>query len=534
MLKLGLATGGTALVGSPSTDAQLLSPHDRPVDLEVKPSPPTTPFVVPLPIPPVAQPIPVSRLDPPPDPARHQRYDEFPAQKFYEFRQSQFLHSYHPELGPTVSWGYGGITPGPTIHARWGEPLFVRMHNDLPADHVGFAAPSTSTHVHNMHTASESDGFPMNYINPGEYYDHHYAMSPAGGDRREHMHSMWYHDHRMDFTAPNVYAGLSAFFLAFDEEDSGDENSSDPRAWRLPSGKYDVPLMLHDVLFDEKGQAAFDVFNTDGLLGDKFTVNRAIQPYFQVEPRKYRFRIQNGGVSRFYQFFLSTGQPFTVISNDGNMLPRPIISDSIHLSVAQRSDVIIDFSQNQPGDQIYLQNRLEQVFGQGPTGRLLDAGDNVMRFDVVPLKLPDHSRIPEKFRPLPPINLAEVDRERLWVFDYNGGLWTINGGAADMSEPSAVIPQDSTEIWIIRNGGGDWSHPVHIHFEEFQIIEFNGKPISRDEIRYARKDVLTLGPSDEVKLYLKFRDFLGKYVMHCHNVVHEDHAMMVRWDIVPS
>ena len=148
----------------------------------------------------------------------------------------------------------------------------------------------------------------------------------------------------MDFTASNVYAGLSGFYLLFDEKDSGDENDPNPAAWRLPSGKYDVPLILHDVLFDSYGQASFNPFNTDGILGDKFTVNRTIQPFFRVEPRKYRFRILNGGPSRFYQLYLSTGQPFAVITGDGNFLPQPVVAESLYLSVAQRADVIIDFS----------------------------------------------------------------------------------------------------------------------------------------------------------------------------------------------
>ena len=98
---------------------------------------------------------------------------------------------------------------------------------------------------------------------------------------------------------------------------------------------------------------------------------------------------------------------------------------------------------------------------------------------------------------------------------------------------NAEIKQGSAEIWTIRNEGSDWQHPVHIHFEEFQILEFNGKPLEPGDPRISRKDVLTLNPWDEVKLFFRFRDFTGRYIMHCHNVVHEDHAMMIRWDIVP-
>lgn len=533
VLKSGLVVGGSLLAAPNTVRAQLCAPDGIPPDLIVRPSPPTTPFVVPLPIPPIKQPIAESRLTPPPNPANHQRYDEFPPQKFYEVHERQFLHAYHPEMPPAVTWGYDGMAPGPTFHARYGEPILVRMYNDLPPDLPSFGLPSTTTHLHNLHTASESDGFPLDFIDPGEFHDHHYANFPAGFDDREKLSSLWYHDHRMDFTAANVYAGLTGFYFLFDEEDSGDENDPNPRAWRLPSGDYDVPLMLHDILFDEDGQALFDAFNTDGILGDKWTVNRVVQPFFEVEPRKYRFRVQNGGPSRFYELFLSTGQPFIVISNDGNILSEPVALQSIKLSVAQRHDVIIDFSHYQPGDQIILQNRLEQVHGRGPTGRLVEPGDAIMRFDVVPLRGPDNSRVPETLRQLPPIEMDEVVQERLWVFDYDGGLWTINEQPADMSVVNAEIEQGTAEVWTLRNDGNDWSHPIHIHFEEFQILEFNGKPIEPGDVRHSKKDVVTLGPNDEVKVYMRFRDFTGRYIMHCHNVVHEDHAMMIRWDIVP-
>jgi FtsP/CotA-like multicopper oxidase with cupredoxin domain len=146
---------------------------------------------------------------------------------------------------------------------------------------------------------------------------------------------------------------------------------------------------------------------------------------------------------------------------------------------------------------------------------------------------PDKSRVPNQLRALPKINLKEVKQERLFKFDYFGGMWTVNGMGFDMDRMDAYIEQGSAEIWTIRNGGTRWQHPIHIHFEEFQILEFNGKPLKESDVNNSRKDVLTLGPGDEVKLFFHFRDFLGCHVMHCHNVVHEDHTMMIHWHIDP-
>jgi len=578
VLKLGLAAGGSGLLaprGALATDAnpllQFLCPPDgEPPDLAT-PSPPARPFVAELYVPPVAQPV--AQLDPPPDPRAHQRYEEFLPQKLYELREQEFRWTYHPDPPYNVgswSWGYDGATPGPVFQARYGEPILVRRFNTLPTvgtGHVGFALPSTSSHLHNGHTASESDGSPQDWIDSGEFWDHHYGNFPSGHDPREKLTTLWYHDHRLDFTAANVYAGLSGFYELFDDEDTGDENDPSPRAWRLPSGKYDVPLILHDVLFNDDGQVRWSPFNTDGILGDRYTVNRRIQPFFKVEARKYRFRIINGGPSRFYQLFLSSGDPFIVITGDGNFLPNPVRTTSLFMSVAQRLDVVIDFSHYKPGDTIELVNRLAQLNGKGPSGRMLDPGDPLLQFQVVPATGKDPSRVPTRFRDLPAMQLNDVKVERTFVFDYDGGLWTVNGKVMDANRIDAGVEQGAAEIWTFRNGGNSWSHPIHCHFTEFIMLEINGKPYKGSYVQQAarpgelkiiealqstseakaakslpvpaesffggpRRDVATLLPGDEIKVYIRFRDFLGKYVLHCHNVVHEDHAMMLRWDIV--
>lgn len=570
-LTLGLAAAGTgtmsklARAAGPVPQSGLIFPQTFSPSIVERPSPPATPFVAPLNVMPVARPVDAASLSPPPDPRRHQRFNEFLPKKFYVQRIGEFRWQYHPEPPydqGTWSWGFNGITPGETFHAWYGEPVFVRRINQLPPVGLGnarFPLPSVTIHLHNAHTASESDGIPQDFFNPGEFWDHHYANFPAGNDPREIMNTLWYHDHRLDFTAPNVYAGLSGFYLLFDEKDSNNENDRSRHAFRLPSGKYDVPLILHDAQFDEQGQVVWDFFNpapdpgnltptalytTNGMVGDRYTVNRTIQPHFKVERRKYRFRILNGGPSRLYQLSLRAesahgrkgrqGEKFVVLSTDGNMLEEPLIKERIEVWVAQRHDVIIDFSNYKPGDHVYLVNHLEmREDGAGTTGRELDEGDLVMRFDVVEARHGDPSRIPDELRALPPIDLRQVRKERLFVFDYDNGLWTVNGRLMDPNRVDASIEQGSAEIWTFRNAGNAWVHPIHTHFEEFQILEVNGKPIKKGDVLRSRKDVVSLGPNDEVKFYSRWRDFLGKYVMHCHNVVHEDHAMMIRWDIVP-
>ncbi|HKD41911.1 MAG TPA: multicopper oxidase domain-containing protein [Myxococcaceae bacterium] len=491
------------------------------------------PFVQALPIPPIAQPV--NALNPPPDPKAHQQYEKYLPQKLYEIHVQPFQHRFHPDLPPSTIWGYNSIHPGATYQARYGEPILVRYYNDLPLEgNDGFGKPEIITHLHNFHTASESDGFPGDFYPPGMYKDHHYAMALAGGNPDEALNTLWYHDHRVDFTSQNVYKGLAGFMEIFDERDSGDENDPNPNAFHLPSGDYDVPLVFIDRRFDATPdhQLYMDVFNLDGFLGNQYTVNGAIQPYFNVARRKYRFRLLDAGPSRFYQFALSNGQQMTLIANDGNLLPAPINVDSVRVTVAERVDIVIDFSKVPIGTEIYLLNIMDQFNGKGPTGIFLDpsAAPQLLKF-VVDRDAPDPSQIPQRMREVPTIDTSEIVQTRTFVFDNQQGAWTINNEFFDFNRVSAVCKQGTAEKWILKNASFDWQHPIHIHLEEHQIVSRGGVP--PPDYEQGRKDVTVLLPGQEVQVIMRFRDWLGRYPMHCHNTVHEDHAMMLRWDVEP-
>jgi FtsP/CotA-like multicopper oxidase with cupredoxin domain len=499
----------------------------------------------------------------------HQRYYEFPAQKWYQMDLKEVAWYFHRDLQtlgkPAMMFAYcgphGPTVPGPMIQARYGEPINVRFNNMLPANHVGFGVPETATHLHNMHSPCESDGYPGDYVSPGNYRDQHYPMIRAGynaspltnGDYRESLGTLWYHDHRFNFTSQNVYKGMFGFFNAFDELDCNDETGTlyPNTNLRLPSGKYDVMLGFNDPQFDNLGNIFFNVFDTDGHLGDRIAVNGKISPYMNVARRKYRFRLLDAGPSRWYQFWLSKGLPkagvnnwqqMQLIANDGNLLENPVPVDSVMLGVANRMDVVIDFSNYNDGDTVYLVNRAEQVSGRGPTYNVMDPGVPVLKFIVsgrAPAADPSMPwlKLPKPpsgvtMRPLPRPSATELATAVQRTFNFNraNGGWTVNGKLADISVPTASPKQGSCEIWTIQNSSGSWSHPVHIHFEEFQILDRNGVPPQPYEV--SRKDVLQLGPNETVRCFFRFRDMLGHYVMHCHNVVHEDHAMMIRWDIV--
>ncbi len=537
-------------------------------------SPATTPFVTPLPIMPVKQPV--ASLNPTPTVApntaagegrtrNHQALLTLPPQVFYQVTQQQAQVSMSPQLPLQTIWGFDGISPGPTYHQTYGQPILVRNVNSLPSSNGGFGINSVSTHLHNNHTPSESDGFPCDFFAQNQFYDQHYPGALAGfasdhqptGDINESLSTLWYHDHRVDFTAQNTYKGLAGFFLLFNQFDTGDETTG----FHLPSGPYDIPMLFADRCFDPTtGLLTFDLFNLDGILGDKFLVNGAIQPVLHVHPRRYRFRWLDSGPSRFYQIYLtdlnnlSANNQFWQISNDGNLLPSPVQVPAVELGVAERADVIIDFSAF-AGKTIYLENRLEQTNGRGPTGNLLAAGQGNLLLQIV-VDLPtvaDNSVNPATgphFYNLPDTTATpRVTRH----FDFNvtrDGQWTINDKFMDCNTTRFTVQQNSVEKWVLTNNGfGDprWTHPVHIHFEEFQILQGAPGLIGSGDSRYyyqnenqttgtnlSRKDVVRILPGQQVTLFFRFRDFLGRYPMHCHNVVHEDHAMMLRWDIATT
>jgi len=562
LLKLGILTSAGALIDGFSARGAWAA------------SPPTTPFVELLPTArdgtmPIQTPIALS-LTPTAAPntaagegrtITHQAFNQFPAQKFYGVTQKAEQISVSPNLPASTMWAFAvgtpemnqrGTVPGPLYVARYGEPVIVRNFNRLPpvGQNGGFGLPSVTTHLHNGHTPSESDGNPCDFFEIGHFYDQHYpnvlaginSTHPGTGDINEAMSTLWYHDHRVDFTAQNVYKGLAGFYALFNEFDTGDELTG----FHLPSfPDFDIHMMFADKVFDSRtGQLRFDLFNLDGILGDRFTVNGKIQPVLHVSPRRYRFRWLDAGPSRFYQFFLtdlnnlSAHNKFWQISSDGNLLPKPIQVESVRISVAERVDVIMDFTAF-AGKTLYLENRLQQEDGRGPTDHKLFAagqGNRVLKIVVDGPVVNDNSQDPAtitKFYDLP--STAATPRvKRTFKFSNSGPGWQINGKSFDCNEVRFTVQENSVEQWTLVNDGGGWEHPIHIHFEEFQTLSINGKPPATSPlVQTGRKDVLRLEADARAVLFFRFRDFTGKYPMHCHNTVHEDHAMMLRWDLAP-
>lgn len=490
--------------------------------------------------------------------------------------------SIHPQLQPQVNlWGgnLGGAdlnvdkptTPMPTIVSRYkagsNTAILVRRFNNLPkgAPSGGFGKYSISTHLHNFHSAPDSDGGPCDptlgslsedpktqgrFYFPGQYYDYYYNMKRAGftnpatpdGDVRETLGTLWYHDHREAHTAENVYKGLAGFHILFNEYDTGSEATG----FKLPSyPAYDIPTIFADIRIDPAtSQLAFDLLERNGLLGDKYLVNGKVQPFYNVNKRRYRMRLLNMGPSRFHQIFLtnpdnlSQSIPFWMIANDGNLLPKPLSLTSVKLSVAERADIIIDFNKLTAAGgaaagatRLWLENRLNQTRGEGPDSTLAAAGNpkNVLVEYRIGAVVADASVDPATITSFAPITLPPIEKPRItrtFRFDRNRDNWTVNGTPINCDEIRFTMKRGTTEVWKI-SGGGPWAHPIHNHFVEGRIIKRNGSSIPASSPENSRKDVLWLDANQTIEYSVKVTDYVGVYPLHCHNVVHEDHAMML-------
>jgi FtsP/CotA-like multicopper oxidase with cupredoxin domain len=555
LMKMGLLTGAGMLVAKSGLSARAGSSF---LPVMQAASPPVTPFVDPLNIMPIKQPV--NKLTPAPTICPnvaagegrtlcHQGFTQFPPQKLYSISQKAATLRVSSSLPAQTLWTFDGFSPGPTYVAHYGEPILVRNNNNLPPPNQngGFGLPEVTTHLHNGHTPSESDGFFADFFQIGQFYDQHYpnvlagfnSTNPPSGDINESLSTLWYHDHRVGFTAQNTYKGLVGQYLLFNQFDTGDEGTG----FHLPSfPSFDVPLIFADRVFDSNGILAFDLFNIDGILGDVFLVNGVAQPFFNVQPRRYRFRLTDVGPSRFYQFFLtdpsnlSAHNLYWLIANDGNLLPRPVHVESATIGVAERVDIIIDFSPF-AGKTLVLENRLQQLLGRGPVDPpvVLPAGqgNQLLQFRVSTKKVTDGSGDPatQSFYTLPSTTEPPVVT-RHFAWDRLNGQWSINGRFVDPNETRFTVTQNTSEHWVMTNLSGDWQHPLHIHLEEHQILTRNGQPPSPSET--SRKDVMRLHQNERVELFFRFRDWTGRYPVHCHNTVHEDHQMMMKWEIQPT
>ncbi|MBK9519416.1 MAG: multicopper oxidase domain-containing protein [Anaeromyxobacter sp.] len=524
-----------------------------------------------------------------------------------------------PQLPKTTIYGFNGQFPGPMINAEYGKPNLVRFENHLDEnplnlDRGDFGDPELGflTHLHNGHTAPESDGNPHHKpeaYQPGDWVDNLYLNYPAGGDENEKQSFLWFHDHREGHTGANVYKGMAGLYPIYDPIlDPGDET----RGLRLPGVRrnnpdgtfnvdYDIPLAIHDVALDDGdvphqdfhngcgeshpewwGKSFFRHFPNHGFVGDVFCVNGVAFPVLTVKRRKYRFRFLTAAIARQFElsFMRSTRGPIaavdlgytggelqgqyrlpdarlalrqTQIATGGGLLPSAIVRDAIENWPGMRHEVVIDFTKwidgraTRKGEVVWLVNTMKMLDGRKANNSTRLGNDPRYKTPVMKIIIgddaPDASIMPRVGRPLRPMpsrpaDLASLPRR---TFDLERGgfggeiQWLINGHPFEPTVPLAVVKRGQPEVWTVKTAGG-WSHPMHFHQEEHQVLTRDGQPaelVAGHADDLARDDIIALDAGEEVSMYRNFRTFTGKYVAHCHNLAHEDHSMMFGWIIEP-
>jgi spore coat protein A, manganese oxidase len=477
-----------------------------------------TPFVDPLPLPPVL------RAD---------------LGKPITVDMKQAEQRLHRDLAPTRVWTYGGCMPGPTIEARSGTPMRIEWRNALPAkhflpiDHRLHGAEKDKpevraiVHLHGARVQTASDGYPDDWYVPGQSRVNTYPNEQEAA-------TLWYHDHAMGINRLNIYAGMFGSVLLRDAHE---------QSLGLPQGEQEIPLTLSDRLLTKDAQLYYPVSgNSEApwvseVFGNAMLVNGALLPYLDVQPRRYRFRVLNAANARFFHLKLAGGRTFQQIGSDQGLLAAPVVQKSVLMAPAERVDLVIDFS-TMAGQQVELINDALPI----------------MQFRVGQKRVRDASVVPAVLRDVPRMPESAASNQRLMTLDEYDDcvaepmLMLLNGKR--WHEPVTEKPVlGSTEIWSLLNLTDD-THPIHLHLVRFQILDRRpfdqGQWLASKTIRYTGpaqppppeeagwKDVAQAWPGMITRIIVRFDGYVGRYVWHCHLLEHEANEMMRPFEVVPA
>ncbi|MBS1815183.1 MAG: multicopper oxidase domain-containing protein [Acidobacteria bacterium] len=451
----------------------------------------------------------------------------------YAITMQPRLSRLHRDLPLTRAWSYGSSAVPPLIEARKDQPTTVEWINALPEtpliSHQGFmvmdAHPGespcrTSPHLHGAHVDTKNDGFPENWFAPGHSYTCHY---PNAQDAM----ALWFHDHAMGVNRFNIYAGLSGMYLLRDEQEA---------ALNLPRGKYEIPLMLCDRILTKDAQLYYPNPEQTGdeedeFYGDAMLVNGKIQPFCDVEARRYRLRLFNTANARTFPLQFSNHLPFHIIGSDQGLLAAPVATTRFDLAPGERADVIVDFSQT-----------------RGETFQLIGDGFDLMQFRVSAQRSQDESTLPKQLRTITRIAENTATRTRLLTLaEYGENMVMLLNGKFWHEPVTEIVQAGSTEIWQLANLSDDM-HPIHLHAVRFQIldrrtinvpayfatgrVEYTGPVTPPLPWERGWKDLVQCPPRSITRIIVPFAAKPGRYVWHCHILEHEANDMMRPFDVV--
>jgi FtsP/CotA-like multicopper oxidase with cupredoxin domain len=386
------------------------------------------------------------------------------------------------------AWTYNSELPGPTIAASSGDTASIGLVNGLPEE--------TITHWHGMLVDDVNDGHPRFAIPPGGSYDYNFTIQ-----NRACLN--WYHPHPHMLTGKQVNLGLAGAFIVRDPEET---------ALGLPSGAYEIPLIIRDATRDKAGNLQYQP-RSGGFDGKIPLVNGTRSPYLTVDKALYRFRILNGANARIFRLALGNGAVFTLIGNDGGLLETAASLAQIDVAPAERLDLIVDFRGASAGDPILLRD--------------LRSGWDLLEFRVSSTSVAG-GPIPTTLSTIDALSVADVQTVRDFSFD---GMSKINGREYDMERVDFQVPFDQTELWRFHTNGNA-PHPVHVHGASFQVISRSGGRGALFPWEAGWKDTVLLEDGESVEVLLRFTAHRGLYLMHCHKLEHEDMGMMSNFEVI--
>lgn len=387
----------------------------------------------------------------------------------------------------SAAWMYNNEFPGPTIIANNGERATIEFVNGL--------AQQSITHWHGMIVDHEDDGHPLQAVGPGGSYGYDFTIAQRAALN-------WYHPHPHMKTGEQVFFGLAGAFIVRDAEEA---------ALGLPSGAYEVPLIIRDASFDSAGNLKYGL-KSSGFIGSDPLVNGTRNPYLSVNKAIYRFRVLNGCNARVLRIALSDGAPFTLIGNDGGLLASTVSLSQITVSPGERLDLVVDFRSLGAGTSVML--------------RCLDAGWDLLQFVGTGATVGGQSLPSGTLSTITSLSgPASVSKS----FSFEG-MTKINGKVYDINRVDFQVPRNQVQRWRFTTKGNA-PHPVHIHGASFQVISRSGGRGQLFPWEGGWKDTVLLHDRETVEIFVRF-ERAGLYLIHCHQLAHEDQGMMSNFQVV--
>ncbi len=393
---------------------------------------------------------------------------------------------------------YNGQVPGPRLEVRAGDTVRLQFVNRL--------AEASNLHFHGLHISptGNADNVFLE-VQPNESQTYEFTIPK---DHRPGTY--WYHPHLHGSSARQVSRGLAGLLVLRGEMDEIPEIAAANEHF----------LVLRDWALDRNGEVVEPSMmqRMTGREGSLITVGDAVNPKFEIQTGgMLRFRVLNASPSRFYRLKIE-GHPMHMIASDGGPLPAPVAVDELLLSPGERADLLVQ-GQRDSGTYRLLNlpyNRGGMGMMGGPSRPTEPETLATMIYEgsmEVALNLPQSITSVE---PLPP---SDLPLRRFVLSESRGASFQINGRAFDHRRVDTQVKLGTIEDWEIVNQG-TMDHPFHLHTNSFQILDPQGQPAR------AWKDVMLVPAGQKRRFRVRFADFEGKAVYHCHILDHEDLGMM--------